>query len=343
MPAECAWFMQLDFSMGSNATGSPLVLAALISVLPGWCSHVSRAQPAFQDAATELYDMVGESRGAGWPGAPPRRQALAVASHVSQRLQAIELILPVSAVRAFSAASLYRLSRVDAFPAFLAGALPAGGQYSRVESSPAFFEGGWKSAYPSLSLFSAACDGSEALRLAGRLLSAAPSPDLTASLDARVRLLLSHLDTAVLRGASAGDRTTAMEALLKSGAAAAGGSSAGDTSPAPCAEDTDLVMWARVFAQPQSKALFLRLERLNVAPLIECRVARVLLLDPSPIGVHVIARGVNVPSLLFRSIQAGFSQAAALLSPSSKRSASTRRTLYAWIGFPPSTPPPSLS
>ena len=146
--------------------------------------------------------------------------------------QAVELILPVPSARAFSAASLYRLSRVDAFPVF--------------------FEEGWQSAYPSLlSLFGAACDGSEALRLAGRLLSAAPSPDPTASLDARVRLLLSHLDTAVLRGASAKDRTTAMEALLKSGAATAGGSSAGDTSPAPCAEDTDLVMWARVFAQPQ--------------------------------------------------------------------------------------------
>ena len=181
VPAECAWFMQLDFSMCSNATGSPLVLAALLSVLPGWCSHVSRAQPAFQDAAAELYDMVGDSRGAGWPATPVRRQALAVASHVGQRLQAIELILPVPSARAFSAASLYRLSRVDAFPVL--------------------FEGGWKSAYPSLlSLFSAACDGSEALRLAGRLLSAAPSPDPTASLDARVRLLLSHLDTAVLRG-----------------------------------------------------------------------------------------------------------------------------------------------
>eukprot|EP00966_Prymnesium_polylepis_P269655 6229105-Prymnesium_polylepis.1 len=67
--------------MGCNATGSPLVLAALVSVLPGWCSHASRAQLAFQDAAAELYDMVGESRGAGWPATPARRQALAVASH----------------------------------------------------------------------------------------------------------------------------------------------------------------------------------------------------------------------------------------------------------------------
>jgi hypothetical protein len=106
-----------------------------------------------------------------------------------------------------------------------------------------------------------------------------------------------------------------MEALLKSGAATAGGSSAGETSSTPSgAEDKDPVMWGRVFAQPQSKALFLLMDPLNVTPLVEYRVARVLLLNPSPIGIHVIAKGVKVPSLLFRSIKAGFSQAAALLA-----------------------------
>eukprot|EP00966_Prymnesium_polylepis_P294147 6793558-Prymnesium_polylepis.1 len=92
-----------------------------------------------------------------------------------------------------------------------------------------------------------------------------------------------------------------MEALLKSGAATAGGSSTGETSSTSSgAEDKDPVMWRRVFAQPQSKALFLLLDPLNVTPLVEYRVARVLLLDPSPIGIHVIAKGVKVPSLLFR-------------------------------------------
>jgi hypothetical protein len=81
-----------------------------------------------------------------------------------------------------------------------------------------------------------------------------------------------------------------MEALLKSDAATVGGSSAGNVSSAPSgAEDTDTVMWGRVFAQQQNKALFLLLDQLNVAPLVEYRVARLLLLDPSPIGIHVIA------------------------------------------------------
>eukprot|EP00966_Prymnesium_polylepis_P177887 4119456-Prymnesium_polylepis.1 len=63
-------------------------------------------------------------------------------------------------------------------------------------------------------------------------------------------------------------------------------------------------MWGRVFAQQQSQALFLPLDQLNVTPLVEYRVACVLLLDPSPIGIHVVAKGVKVPSLLFRSLKA---------------------------------------
>ena len=294
LPPEAEWFMHLEFSMGATASGSPLALVALRSVLPGWSSHVSSAQPAFQDAASELYEMVGESR-ATWAAATSRRHALAIAAHVSQRLQSVELLLPVPAVRAFAAASLYRLSRIDAFPSF--------------------FEEGWQSAYQALSsLFGPTCDSAEALRLVGRLLAAAPSPDPTASLDARVRLLLPHLDTAVLRGASARDRTTAMEALLKSGSAPVSGAPSDAGPSAGVADDKDPVMWGRVFAQAQSKALFLLLDPLNVTPLVEYRVARVLLADPSPIGIHVVARGVKVPSLLFRSIKAGFSQAAALLA-----------------------------
>jgi hypothetical protein len=73
-------------------------------------------------------------------------------------------------------------------------------------------------------------------------------------------------------------------------------------------------MWGRVFAQPQTKALCLLLDPLNVSPLVEYRIARTLLADPSPIGIHVVAKGIKVPSHLFRSIKAGFSQAAALLA-----------------------------
>ena len=73
-------------------------------------------------------------------------------------------------------------------------------------------------------------------------------------------------------------------------------------------------MWARVFAQPVNKALTLALEALNVVPLVEYRVARTALADPSPIGVHILANGIKVPSPLFRGLKAGFSETAALIA-----------------------------
>ena len=47
LPSECEWFTSIDFSMAMSAARSPLALAAIISVLPGWSSHLSRATPAF--------------------------------------------------------------------------------------------------------------------------------------------------------------------------------------------------------------------------------------------------------------------------------------------------------
>ena len=58
----------------------------------------------------------------------------------------------------------------------------------------------------------------------------------------------------------------------------------------------------------------LLLNPLNVSPSVDYRSARTLLAYLSPIGIHVVAKGVKVPSHLFRSIKAGFSQAAALLA-----------------------------
>ena len=58
LPPETEWFLHMDFAMGASVSGAPLVLVALRSVLLGWYSHLSRAQPAFQEAASELYEMV---------------------------------------------------------------------------------------------------------------------------------------------------------------------------------------------------------------------------------------------------------------------------------------------
>ena len=105
-----------------------------------------------------------------WAATVPRRRALAVAAYVSHRLQSSDLILPVMGMQVFTMVSIYRLSKQDAYASF--------------------FEMGWRMAYASLAdCFELACAGVlEAISLVGRLLSAAPSTDLSSSLDARVKL-----------------------------------------------------------------------------------------------------------------------------------------------------------
>ena len=227
------------------------------------------------------------------------RPRLVAALSRSQRtcvnvLQSFELVLPALPNFAFASASLYRLSRDEAYCQF--------------------FKVAWRSAYRSLALlFGPVCDGATALQLTGRLLAASPSADPTASLDASVTLLLAHLDTPVLRTASASDRATAMSALLKAPAPAGAGSGSSSIGGTPASSgEGDTVMWARVFAQPVTVALFALLDALNVIPIVEYRLARLLLGDPSPIGIHFIVNGTKVPNALFRSIKAAATSAATL-------------------------------
>ena len=51
----------------------------------------------------------------------------------------------------------------------------------------------------------------------------------------------------------------------------------------------DSAAWARILQQPQVKALLARLEPLNVTPLVEHRVARVLLSDPAAMAMQIVA------------------------------------------------------
>ena len=55
---------------------------------------------------------------------------------------------------------------------------------------------GWKAGYPALtSLVGANSEASQALALAGRLLGDTPSPASLDALEAKIKVLLPHLDT----------------------------------------------------------------------------------------------------------------------------------------------------
>ena len=64
---------------------------------------------------------------------------------------------------------------------------------------------------------------------------------------------------------------------------------AGDTLAETEAISTlDSAAWARILQQPAVRALLACLEPLNVTPLVEHRVVRVLLRDPAAIGMQIV-------------------------------------------------------
>ena len=121
-----------------------------------------------------------------------------------------------------------------------------------------------------------------------------------------------------------------MSALLKAPAPAGAGSGSSSIGGTPASSgEGDTVMWARVFAQPVTVALFALLDALNVIPIVEYRLARLLLGDPSPIGIHFIVNCTKVPNALFRSIKAAATSAATLQALQRKNVRRDRELAYA--------------
>ena len=52
LPLEVQWLQALEYGMAINSAGQAVGVAAILAVLPGWCSHQSRALAVLQDCAT---------------------------------------------------------------------------------------------------------------------------------------------------------------------------------------------------------------------------------------------------------------------------------------------------
>lgn len=76
----------------------------------------------------------------------------------------------------------------------------------------------------------------------------------------------------------------------------------------------DSAAWARILQQPQVKALLARLEPLNVTPLVEYRVARVLLSDPAAIDMQIVAGKCKPVQATLRQMGVACNKAAVLLA-----------------------------
>ena len=186
-----------------------------------------------------------------------------------------QLLICVPVTRCFDAGARYRLSAREAFPMYFLDA--------------------FRAAFPNIALLvGETIDPTEAWGYVSQMLGKQPESSSTQALEGSIGQLLPHLDTATLRAAPAQERVAEMQKLVRQ-MHADSGSDKLVTSSGDAASDTEAIAtldsaaWARILQQPQVKALLARLEPLNVTPLVEYRVARVLLSDPAAMGMQIVA------------------------------------------------------
>ena len=76
----------------------------------------------------------------------------------------------------------------------------------------------------------------------------------------------------------------------------------------------DSAAWAKILQQPAVRALLAVLEPLNVTPLVEHRVVRVLLCDPAAIGMQIVTGKCKPVQTTLRQMGAACNKAAVLLT-----------------------------
>ena len=86
------------------------------------------------------------------------------------------------------------------------------------------------------------------------------------------------------------------------------------TSRTEAISTLDSAAWARILQQGAVRAMLTRLEPLNVIPLVEHRVVRVLLSDPAAIGMQIVTGKCKPVQATLRQMGAVCNKAAILLT-----------------------------
>ena len=163
-----------------------------------------------------------------------------------------------------------------------------------------------------------AVEASEALGLVNRMLGKPADSAAVQALDSNVGQLLPHLNTATLRTADDNVRVAEMEILVRTML----GDDSAPKAPAPTGDEAtggseamatlDSQSWARILTQPLVQAMVNRLEPLNVSPMVEYRVIRILLEDAAALGMQIATGKCKVAHKMLRVM------GAALLSQQAK-------------------------
>ena len=302
VPGNARFSDEITFEMLSTAEGAPRGAAAYRAVVPHGYIPEGRRSLTFLDSLEEIVEAVELVRPGFGAVASATRQARAFSSHILRLMPADvpQLLICVPAARCFDAGSRYRLSAMEAFPMYFLDA--------------------FRAAFPNIALLvGETIDPTEAWGYVSQMLGKQPESSSTQALEGSVGQLLPHLDTASLRAAPAQERVAEMQRLVRQMHADTGSekilTSTGDQAAGTEAIATlDSAAWARILQQPQVKALLARLKPLNVTPLVEHRVARVLLNDPAAIGMQIVSGKCKPVQATLRQMGTACNKAAVLLA-----------------------------
>ena len=302
LPAEALFSDEITYEMLSTAEGAPRGAAAFRAVVPHGYLPEGRRSNVFKDSLVELVDAVELGRPGFGAMTSVTRQARAFSSLILRLMPADvpQLLICVPIARCFDAGSRYRLTAVEAFPMYFLDA--------------------FRAAFPNFAaLVGITIDPTEAWGYVSQMLGKPPDSPATQALEASVGQLLPHLDTASLRAAPAYERVAEMHKLVRQLNADNGAEKTvamtGEAAAGSEAISTlDSAAWARILQQSAVRAMLARLEPLNVTPLVEHRVVRVLLSDPAAIGMQIVTGKCKPVQATLRQMGAVCNKAAILLT-----------------------------
>ena len=281
LPLGLSFWDEITLGMLCPSPGAPRGVAGLRAALPHCYVPASRITPLFCEPLEELADAVEEDR-PGWQAiAAGTRQARLFSAFFLRKMPTLvpPFLIFAPPLRCFDICSRYRLKGEHAFPLWFVDA--------------------WRVAFKSLALLMGeATEGHEALGFTGRLMASTPEPNGAQALNDSVKLLLPLVDTAALRTASAGERVEAMVALIRDAKAGQKDPTTRDST----SQGLDSAGWARVFMLPAVSAMLALLEPLDVVPIVDYRVARVLLQSRAALGLQVVLNLRNPPNKTLRAM-----------------------------------------
>lgn len=281
LPADEQYIYSITLGMlVQSSSGEMHGLAVFSMICPGRTLQAMRTQEAFVDTVLSLSTAL-ESQRAGFLGRNNRIKAREAGSFIlSTAVVGSEYLVAVPPQGAFAVTT--RL-----------GPLAASEQ-----NFPGYFHDAWPGCAPNLALLMPSTTGNNAFAFVSQMIGAAPTPAKVRALDEQVRSLMPLLEADAPPGQPVAARVTLMAKLLSEPRKA--------DDPKSGSRGIDSAGWADIWNRPINRTLNAQLQAANTLPLVEYRVARILLSSDSALAILMLLKKVRPQNKLCKDISGAF-------------------------------------